>query len=149
MLLTEQSNPRTADIDQQSTVRILRQINAEDARVATAVGQQLESIAGVVDGVVSRLESGGRLFYVGTGTSGRLGLLDAVECPPTFGTHPSLIQAILAGGPSAALRSLETVEDDRQSGAQDLVRREKATCGSRSSRMKTAFARRSVRSAAV
>ena len=74
-------------------------INREDARVAAAVGQQLESVAGVVDAVVLRLEGGGRLFYVGTGASGRLGLLDAVECPPIFGTPPSLVQAILAAGP--------------------------------------------------
>ena len=122
MLLTERSNPRTRDIDQQSTVGILKLINREDARVAAAVGQQLESVAGVVDVVVLRLEGGGRLFYVGTGASGRLGLLDAVECPPIFGTPPSLVQAILAAGPEAALRSLEGAEDDHLSGARDLVR---------------------------
>ena len=121
MLLTEQSNPHTRDIDQQSTVGMLKLINREDARVAAAVGQQLESIARVVDAVVLRLESGGRLFYVGSGTSGRLGLLDAVECPPTFGTPPSLVQAILAGGPEAALRSVEGAEDDQVCGARDLV----------------------------
>ena len=82
MLLTEQSNPHTRDIDQQSTVGMLKLINREDARVAAAVGQQLESIARVVDAVVLRLESGGRLFYVGSGTSGRLGLLDASSVLP-------------------------------------------------------------------
>ena len=122
MLLTEQSNQETQNIDQRSTVGILKSINREDARVAAAVGQQLESIARVIDAVVLRLEDNGRLFYVGTGASGRLGLLDAVECPPTFGTHPSLVQAILAGGPRAALRSVEGAEDDRQQGARDLAR---------------------------
>ena len=122
MILTEQSNPETQNIDQQSTIGILKLINREDARVAAAVGQQLGSIARVIDAVVLGLEGGGRLFYVGSGTSGRLGLLDAVECPPTFGTNPRLVQAILAGGPTAALRSAEGVEDDQPRGAGDLVR---------------------------
>ena len=122
MLLTEQSNPPPQNIDQQSTIGILKLINREDARVAAAVGQQLGSIARVIDAVVLRLEGDGQLFYVGSGTSGRLGLLDAVECPPTFGTNPRLVQAILAGGPTAALRSTEGVEDDQPRGAGDLVR---------------------------
>ena len=122
MLLTEQSNPDTREIDQESTLGILKLINQEDVRVAVAVEQQLESIARVIDAVVLRLEGDGRLFYVGTGTSGRLGLLDAVECPPTFGTDPSLVQAILAGGTGAALRSVEGAEDDQPRGARDLVR---------------------------
>ncbi len=122
MLLTERSNPDTQNIDQRSTVGILKLINREDAQVAAAVEQQLESIARVIDIVVLRLEGDGRLFYVGTGSSGRLGLLDAVECPPTFGTHPRLVQAILAGGPGAAVGSVEGVEDDQPRGARDLVR---------------------------
>ncbi len=121
MLLTEQSNPRTRGLDQQSTVDILKLMNREEAGVAAAVRGQLDPIAGVVNAVVSRLEAGGRLFYVGTGNSGRLGLLDAVACPPTFGTPPGLVKAILAGSPGAALRSVEGAEDDPASGARDLV----------------------------
>ena len=117
MLLTEQSNPQTRDIDQQSTVGILKLINREDTRVAAAVGQQLESIARVVDAVVLRLEGGGRLFYVGTGTSGRLGLLDAVRVPSHI-WNPSQSGTGNPGRRSrgAALRSVEGAEDDRVRG---------------------------------
>jgi N-acetylmuramic acid 6-phosphate etherase len=89
--VTEQENPRTADISTRSTPDILRLINDEDARVAEAVARELPQIARAVDGIVARLERGGRLFYVGTGTSGRLGVLDASECPPTFGVPADLV----------------------------------------------------------
>src|SRR5256885_11826596 len=96
--LTEQENPRTAQISSLPTEEILRLMNEEDARVPAAVGRVLPEIAKAVEGIVERLEQGGRLFYIGTGTSGRLGVLDASECPPTFGVSPDLVQGIIAGG---------------------------------------------------
>ena len=96
--LTEQENPRTAQISSLPTEEVLRLINEEDARVADAVAQVLREIARAVEEIVIRLDQGGRLFYIGTGTSGRLGVLDASECPPTFGVSPDLVQGIIAGG---------------------------------------------------
>ena len=95
-------------------------MNEEDACVAVAVGQVLADVARAVDGIVERLRTGGRLFYVGTGTSGRLGVLDAAECPPTFGVSPELVQGIIAGGYDATFRAVEASEDDRGAGARDL-----------------------------
>ena len=94
---TEQVNPRTADIDLLSTTEILQKINAEDQGVAHAVAQAIPQIAVVVDAIKHAFETGGRLFYFGAGTSGRLGVLDASECPPTYGAPPSLVQGIMAG----------------------------------------------------
>jgi N-acetylmuramic acid 6-phosphate etherase len=121
--LTEQENPRTAGISSLPTIEVVRLMNEEDARVAEAVGRVLEDVARAVDGIVARLKAGGRLFYIGTGTSGRLGVLDAAECPPTFGVSPELVQGIIAGGYDATHRAVEASEDDRTAGARDLDER--------------------------
>ncbi|HEV7377252.1 MAG TPA: N-acetylmuramic acid 6-phosphate etherase [Pyrinomonadaceae bacterium] len=121
--LTEQENPRTAEISSLPTPEIVRLMNEEDARVALAVKDVLPLVARAVDGIVGRLQNGGRLFYIGTGTSGRLGVLDAAECPPTFGVSPELVQGIIAGGYSATYRAVEASEDDREAGASDLDER--------------------------
>jgi len=118
--LTEQENPRTAQISSLPTEAILRLMNEEDARVAEAIAQVLPEISSAVEAVVARLRTGGRLFYIGTGTSGRLGVLDAAECPPTFGVSPELVQAIIAGGYEACYRAVEASEDDAEAGAHDL-----------------------------
>jgi N-acetylmuramic acid 6-phosphate etherase len=118
--LTEQENPRTAQISSLPTEEILRLMNEEDARVAGAVAQVLPEITRAVDGIVARLDQGGRLFYIGTGTSGRLGVLDASECPPTFGVSPDMVQGIIAGGYEACYRAVEASEDDALAGANDL-----------------------------
>lgn len=122
-MTTEQPNPNTAEIDRLSTLEALRIINAEDKKVAEAVEQVLPAIAKAVDGIAERLESGGRLLYVGTGTSGRLGVLDASECPPTFGVSSELVQGIIAGGYEACYKAVEASEDDRAAGATDLQAR--------------------------
>ncbi len=121
--LTEQENPRTAQISTLPTDEILRLMNEEDARIADAVALVLPEIARAVDGIVVRLGEGGRLFYSGTGTSGRLGVLDAAECPPTFGVSPDMIQGIIAGGYEACYRAVEASEDDAAAGANDLEAR--------------------------
>jgi N-acetylmuramic acid 6-phosphate etherase len=121
--LTEQENPRTAQISSLPTKEILRLMNEEDARVPEAVGRVLPEITKAVEGIVVRLEDGGRLFYIGTGTSGRLGVLDASECPPTFGVSSDLVQAIIAGGYDACYRAVEASEDDEAAGAHDLDQR--------------------------
>jgi N-acetylmuramic acid 6-phosphate etherase len=121
--VTEQENPRTRELSRLPTAEIVRLMNEEDAGVATAVGRVLPDVARAVEGVVERLKSGGRLFYVGTGTSGRLGVLDASECPPTFGVPPELVQGIIAGGYEALYRAVEASEDDREAGARDAEAR--------------------------
>jgi N-acetylmuramic acid 6-phosphate etherase len=118
--LTEQENPRTAQISSLPTAETLRLMSEEDARVAAAVAQVLPEVARAVDGIVARLNKGGRLFYLGTGTSGRLGVLDAAECAPTFGVSPELVQGIVAGGYEACYRAVEASEDDAAAGARDL-----------------------------
>jgi N-acetylmuramic acid 6-phosphate etherase len=123
MTITEQSNPQTTDIDRLPTLEALQIINSEDRKVAQAVETVLPAIARAVDGIVDRLERGGHLYYVGTGTSGRLGVLDAAECPPTFGVSPDLVQGIIAGGYEACYRAVEASEDDREAGARDLQAR--------------------------
>src|SRR5690606_5645273 len=115
--LTEQRNPRTARIDQLSTLEIVDLINAEDRMVAQAVHEEREAIARCIDIVVDCLRKGGRLFYVGAGTSGRLGVLDAAECPPTFRTDPSMVQGIIAGGKPAMFQAQEGAEDNAEAGA--------------------------------
>jgi N-acetylmuramic acid 6-phosphate etherase len=122
-LLTEQPNPATAGIDAVSTEEMLHIINAEDRKVAEAVDREIPAIARAVDAIVAALESGGRLFYIGAGTSGRLGVLDASECPPTFSVPPDLVQGIIAGGEPALTRATEATEDDPDSGARDLLAR--------------------------
>jgi N-acetylmuramic acid 6-phosphate etherase len=123
MTTTEQTNPNTANIDQLPTLDALRVMNAEDRRVAEAIERVLPAVARAVDGIVERLQQGGRLFYVGTGTSGRLGVLDAAECPPTFGVAPELVQGIIAGGYDACYKAVEASEDDKAAGATDLQAR--------------------------
>jgi len=122
-LLTEQTNPASAAIDAVQTEEMLRIINAEDRKVAEAVGREIPAIARAVDEIVEALEQGGRLFYIGAGTSGRLGVLDASECPPTFSVSPGVVQGIIAGGEAALSRATEASEDDPASGARDLLAR--------------------------
>ncbi len=119
-LLTEQRNPASANIDELPTSEVLRVMNAEDRKVPEAVGMVLAGVARAVDLVVGAFQKGGRLFYVGAGTSGRLGVLDAAECPPTFDTHPHMVQGIIAGGEAALTRSQEGAEDQQDSGAAAL-----------------------------
>ncbi len=121
--LTEQQNPRSRDIDRLSPLEIVDLVNAEDRTVAEAVGQEREAIALALELVTATLTGGGRLFYVGAGTSGRLGVLDAAEMPPTFGTDPELVQGIIAGGYEALVRAQEGAEDDPATGARDLEAR--------------------------
>jgi N-acetylmuramic acid 6-phosphate etherase len=109
--VTETINPRTRHLDRYSTLDIIQSILEEDKKVADAVARQKRNISRAVDLIVSKLLSGGRLFFVGAGTSGRLGVMEAAECPPTFGTKPSLIQGIIAGGKKALWRSIEGAED--------------------------------------
>jgi N-acetylmuramic acid 6-phosphate etherase len=121
--VTEQENPRTRGLGELPAADIVRLMNEEDARVAEAVRLVLPEVARAVEGIVERLRAGGRLFYVGTGTSGRLGVLDASECPPTFGVAPELVQGVIAGGYEALYRATEASEDDRAAGAGDLEAR--------------------------
>ncbi|MEU7883519.1 N-acetylmuramic acid 6-phosphate etherase [Microbispora bryophytorum] len=116
-LATEQSDPRFSGIDTLPTEEIARLMNAADAAVPAAVGRAVPAIAAAVDAIAARMADGGRLLYVGAGTSGRLAVLDASECPPTFGTHPDLVQGIIAGGEAALVRSVEGAEDDAEAGA--------------------------------
>jgi N-acetylmuramic acid 6-phosphate etherase len=122
-LLTEQPNPASAVIDTLPAEDALRIINQEDRRVADAVGLEIPRIARAVDAIVAALERGGRLFYIGAGTSGRLGVLDASECPPTFSVPPEMVQGIIAGGEAALSRATETTEDDPAIGVRDLLAR--------------------------
>jgi len=121
--ITEQENPRSTDLSSQSTAEIVALMNDEDAVVAAAVQRVLGEIVRAVDETVARLSKGGRLFYTGTGTSGRLGVLDASECPPTFGVSPELVQGVIAGGYDACHRAVEASEDDGEAGAADLKQR--------------------------
>ncbi len=122
-LLTEQRNAAAENLDALSTFEMLRVINHEDHKVADAVGRALPLIAKAVDAITERLEAGGRMFYIGAGTSGRLGVLDASECPPTFSVSYDLVQGIIAGGEKALHSATEASEDDPQLGESDLVAR--------------------------
>ena len=122
-LLTEQRNPASAQIDTLPTEQVLQIINDQDATVAAAVRAAIPYIAQAVDGTTKAIRAGGRLFYIGAGTSGRLGVLDASECPPTFSVPPDLAQGIIAGGEPALSRATEASEDDPDSGARDLIAR--------------------------
>ena len=119
-LLTEEQNHASERIDRVSTVELLEIINREDQTVADAVKQEIPRIAAAVNAIVQRFKLGGRLFYVGAGTSGRLGVLDAAECPPTFGTPAERVQGLLAGGEAAIFRASEGSEDDPKAGRADL-----------------------------
>jgi N-acetylmuramic acid 6-phosphate etherase len=123
-LTTEQRNLRTKNIDQISTAEILKIINDEDQTVAGAIQKVLPHIEGAVETIYRCLKNGGRLFYIGAGTSGRLGVIDAAECPPTFSTPPELVEAIIAGGEQAIQVAVEGAEDDPEQGANDLKQRD-------------------------
>jgi N-acetylmuramic acid 6-phosphate etherase len=122
-LLTEQINPNSRGIDSLPTLDMLRVINDEDRKVAESITPELPNIARAVDAIVEAFERSGRLFYIGAGTSGRLGVLDASECPPTFNVSPDLVQGIIAGGESALSRATEATEDDPAMGVRDLLAR--------------------------
>lgn len=123
-LVTEMRNENSMTIDNMSTSEILSVINNEDLKVAVAVQQVLPDIEMAVERIYQSLKNGGRLFYVGAGTSGRLGILDAVECPPTYSTPPDLVQAVMAGGSKAIEKAVEGAEDSEELGANDLAERE-------------------------
>ncbi|MEU8775077.1 N-acetylmuramic acid 6-phosphate etherase [Streptomyces sp. NPDC048606] len=120
-LTTEAFRPELADVDRLPTLEIARLMNAEDATVPAAVAGQLETIAAAVDGIAARMARGGRLVYAGAGTAGRLGVLDASECPPTFNTDPAQVVGLIAGGPSAMVKAVEGAEDSRELAAADLT----------------------------
>lgn len=119
--MTEQPNPASENLDVLSTFEMLRVMNHEDHKVADAVGRALHEIARAVDAASNALAAGGRMFYIGAGTSGRLGVLDASECPPTFSVSPDLVQGIIAGGVDALHSATEATEDDPASGERDLM----------------------------
>lgn len=119
--VTEARNPASAEIDRLPTLQMLQIINREDAMVPKAVGKELPHIAAAVDAIVERIQRGGRLIYVGAGTSGRLGALDASECPPTFSTPPDLVVAVIAGGDRALRETAEGAEDCEEAGHADLA----------------------------
>ena len=123
LAVTEQENTRTTELSSATAARIVELMNDEDALVAQAVKRVLDAVARGIEGIVQRLEAGGRLFYIGTGTSGRLGVLDASECPPTFGVSPELVQGVIAGGYDACYRAVEASEDDENVSRIDLDRR--------------------------
>ncbi len=122
-LLTEQANPHSQNLDRLSALEIVELFNQEDAKAVAAVGQEKEAIAAAINTIAEAIKHGGRLFYVGAGTSGRLGVLDAAECPPTFCSDPELIQGILAGGMNAMVRSSEALEDREDDGANAIAER--------------------------
>ncbi|MFO1031956.1 MAG: N-acetylmuramic acid 6-phosphate etherase [Planctomycetota bacterium] len=119
-LVTESRNPRTQELDALPTLEILQVMNDEDQRATLAVREQLPAIAAAVDAIAVRMHKGGRLVYCGAGTSGRLGVLDAAECPPTFSATPTQVVGLIAGGPGALLKAVEGAEDDAGLGARDL-----------------------------
>ena len=125
-LVTERANRASAHLDRLDALGIAALMNREDARVVRAVARVARDIAGAVNLIVAALRSGGRLIFVGAGTSGRLGVLEAAECPPTFGTPPSMVQGIMAGGRAAVFRSREGAEDDARAGAQAIRARARA-----------------------
>ena len=119
-IATEQRNPNTMDIDTLSTLDMVKRINQEDHRVADAVALVTEPIAKAIDVIAAHLSGGGRLIYCGAGTSGRLGILDAVECPPTYSTDPETVQALMAGGYGAIFKAVEGAEDSKELGVTDM-----------------------------
>ena len=119
-LTTESRNQNTLDIDRVSTIEMVKKINDEDKKVAEAVEKELPQIAEAIDGIVERLKKGGRLIYIGAGTSGRLGILDASECPPTYGVSEELVQGVIAGGQEAIFRAQEGAEDSKELAINDL-----------------------------
>src|SRR6267378_4872729 len=122
-LATEQPNPASSDLDRKSSLEIVRIISAEDAKVAPAVKRALPQIAKSIDLIAAALSRGGRLIYVGTGTSGRIAALDAAECPPTFDTDPKMVQFIIAGGLKALAAATEASEDSRTLGRKEMAKK--------------------------
>jgi N-acetylmuramic acid 6-phosphate etherase len=122
-LPTEQENPASVEIDRLSSLEMLRVIHAEDSKAVAAVQLALPQIAEAIDQIAARMEDGGRLFYIGAGTSGRLGVLDASECAPTFNVSPNIVQGIIAGGETAVAQAREGMEDDPDEGAMAVVSR--------------------------
>src|ERR1700735_1192587 len=120
LLATEARNPATSNLDELATCDLVQALHKADLEAVEAVGREQAHIAAAIDAIVARLEQGGRLFYLGAGTSGRLGVLDASECPPTYNTPPDLVQGIIAGGDVALRRSIERAEDNPELGARDL-----------------------------
>ncbi len=137
-LATEQRNPNSTDIDELSTIEILKIINEEDKKVPLAVEKELPYIEKAVEEIVKAIKNGGRLLYFGAGTSGRLGVVDAAECPPTFGTPPELVQGFIAGGEAAMFVAQEGAEDFEENGAKDIelakVTNKDVVCGIAASR---------------
>lgn len=125
-LATEGLHAGAAELDRLSVEQALELMQEEDARIHAALAAARPQLARAIELIAARLARGGRLFYVGAGTSGRLGVLDAAECPPTFQSEPELVQGLIAGGPAALTRAVEGAEDDREAGARDLVQRELA-----------------------
>lgn len=119
-LLTEQTNAESSALDKMSALEIVSLMSREDTRVVDTVRAALPAVASLVEALVSHMKRGGRLFYIGAGTSGRLGTLDAAECPPTFGTDPEMVQAVMAGGSTALTQAVEQAEDSVQDGAREL-----------------------------
>ncbi|MCX7840138.1 MAG: N-acetylmuramic acid 6-phosphate etherase [Anaerolineae bacterium] len=119
--MTEATNAATVDIDTLPTLEMVQRINAEDHRVAPAVAAELPAIARAIDAIAERMRRGGRLIYIGAGTSGRLGVLDAAECPPTFSTSPDQVVALIAGGERALTHAIEGAEDDEDAGGRDIA----------------------------
>ena len=122
-LTTESRNQNTLDIDKVSTIEMLQKINEEDKKVALAVEKEIPQIADAIDKTVERMHNGGRLIYIGAGTSGRLGILDAAECPPTYGVSEELVQGVIAGGTEAIFRAQEGAEDSKELAVKDLKER--------------------------
>lgn len=120
LLTTEQQNEKSLHIDEMETIDILKTINNEDQKVAIAIGNEINSIAAAADALYEKISNGGRLIYIGAGTSGRLGVLDAAECPPTYGVSPSLVRGIIAGGHEALITAVEGAEDSIQLAKDDL-----------------------------
>ena len=123
MTVTEQANPATADIDARDSIGILSAIQEQDALAPAAVKEEIPKIAKAVEAAVRALRRGGRLIYVGAGTSGRIAMMDAAECPPTFGTRPEMVQAVIAGGSRALRRAVEGAEDSAEQGWDDIIAR--------------------------
>ena len=120
-MTTETRNPDTMDLDRMTALEVVTAMNREDAKVPAAIAAQLPSIAQVAEWAIASLEAGGRVFYMGAGTSGRLGVLDAAECPPTFGVAPDRMVGLIAGGEKAFLKAVEGAEDSRELGREDLT----------------------------
>jgi N-acetylmuramic acid 6-phosphate etherase len=125
-LATERANPASRRLDAMTPIQVARLMNAEDQRAVAAVGRQARAIAQAVDVITDALAHGGRLFFVGAGTSGRLGVLEAAECPPTFGTRPGMVQAVMAGGRASVFRSREGAEDDARAARRTMRARVRA-----------------------